>query len=754
MNIGNIDIGVALDKDKFDKSVKGLQGSLGSMGSKAKKMGISFTKNVALPLAAGGVAAFAFSKKMAGSLDDIDKMSSRLGMSAEAFQEWDFILSQSGVSIDQMQMGMKKMSQMAVDAAEGGVKGSEAFEKLGISVTDSTGKMKGQTELFEETVVQLQGMESGIEKTNLAQELFGRTGQEMLPLLNAQAGGIEELKKKAHELGIIQSGEAIDAGVQFTDTLDQTERMLGSVAKELASNLLPKFNDLLQWVQSNLPTIKRVATDVFNALGTVMSVATNTIGAFIEIGKGIAPLFDSMQSASSRATSNILSDARTRKTSLEGELKQTLSVKDEKIAAVNEERKAAITAKNVEIDAAKEVLEEEKTSLKKRLDNVDNFTENSIDAAKESADARIKEIDRELKEFEDAKEEEMKLLDDVYDKQIKLLSKEEQEKIKKIQNEIDGINNITAMEEEEIKKRKETEKISNLKSEIQAAETVEEKKKLEKELSDFKAELAREELLNSREDRISELEAEISSTEEEYDAKEEIMKNQYDTAKSILDQSVVDKRAAAEEEKTMQQEKLAQLEKNLKSSAANQKSIITQQMKDVDVEMDNLNSSMTKGLNEPFDAAIEKIDNEFAPRMEQLVKDIKKASDDITDAEDKLEEIEDKKAEDALDFIKKKEEESSGIFGIGVSDKSLEKYNQRANGGHVTKGSSYITGEREPELFTAEQSGRITPMSDLAGAGGINININKMQVRNDNDIKRVSRELFNMVTSTNRGSGR
>src|SRR6056297_2100088 len=113
MNIGSIDIDVGLNQKGFDKSLKGIQDKAKKMSKSMANFGKKFAKNVALPMAAGGAAALAFSKKVAGSLDRVDKMSQQLGMSTDAFQEWDFILSQSGVSIDQMQMGMKTLAQRA-----------------------------------------------------------------------------------------------------------------------------------------------------------------------------------------------------------------------------------------------------------------------------------------------------------------------------------------------------------------------------------------------------------------------------------------------------------------------------------------------------------------------------------------------------------------------------------------------------------------------------------------------------------------
>lgn len=248
--------------EKTDSKAKKISKSFGNMSKKVGKAGIA----VGTMAAAAGGAMFGFAKKTGEALDRVDKMSQRLGMSAESFQNWDFILSQSGVSIDQMQMGMKTLAQRAVQAADGVGKGAENFAQLGIDVKNANGEMKGQTELFEEAITKLQGMESGMEKTALAQELFGRSGQELLPLLNSEAGSIEDLKARAEELGLVQSDEMVKAGAAFTDSVDETTRMLKSMGTEVAVNLLPIVNNFLVWIKKSMPQIRAFFESAFNII--------------------------------------------------------------------------------------------------------------------------------------------------------------------------------------------------------------------------------------------------------------------------------------------------------------------------------------------------------------------------------------------------------------------------------------------------------------------------------------------------------
>lgn len=263
---------IFVDNEKANKSIA-------RTDSNAKKLTVSFGKAVKTAAkwtagaAALGTGLFAMANKTAQTTDRIDKLSQRLGLSREGFQEWEFVLSQAGVSIDSMQMGMKTLSQRMNESMEGSGKGAEAFRQLGISITQNM----SQEEAFNKTITALQNMDDGIQKASLAQEIFGRNGQELLPLLNSQAGSVDELKQKAQELGLVISDDAVNAGVKFTDTLDQVKRSGGALVTKIGAAVMPGIQQLLDWVLSNMPIIQSKVQGVFSVINFLIIGFTKTI---------------------------------------------------------------------------------------------------------------------------------------------------------------------------------------------------------------------------------------------------------------------------------------------------------------------------------------------------------------------------------------------------------------------------------------------------------------------------------------------
>ena len=249
MSDGSIRIDTKIGTENVSKDLKKLSASLKDGVEKAAK-----GATVALAGVAAGIAGIAaVSKKFADTTGRIADMSQALGLSKRGFQELDYALKLSGSSIDSMQMGMKALMEKAES-------GSKDFDRLGVSIRNVDGSMRNQEDILRETISAFQRMENGTEKAMLAQELFSRSGQELMPILNAEAGNLEELTKRAGELGLVLSDETISAGEALGDAFDELELS----GKTLISNIFAPF----------APLVKNVANWMMELTGNVSTAVT------------------------------------------------------------------------------------------------------------------------------------------------------------------------------------------------------------------------------------------------------------------------------------------------------------------------------------------------------------------------------------------------------------------------------------------------------------------------------------------------
>lgn len=255
-----------------------LSTSIGQKIGKAAKIGAASL--AAMTAAAGAATAKITSqvKQQAEYADSIDKMSQKMGLTAEAYQEWDFIMQHSGTSMEAMKAGMKTLASAAETNAG-------AFEKLGISQKRLS--EMSQQELFEATLSGLQGIQSETERTYLAGQLLGRGATELGPLLNTSAEDVEAMRQQVHDLGGVMSDEAVKAGAAFQDSLQNFNTVLAGINRGLTSDLLPGVTRAMDGLSAILSGDDTGFNVLKEGVDNVVSSIVEKIPKFIELGATI-----------------------------------------------------------------------------------------------------------------------------------------------------------------------------------------------------------------------------------------------------------------------------------------------------------------------------------------------------------------------------------------------------------------------------------------------------------------------------------
>lgn len=168
--------------------------------------------------------------------DHIDKMSQKMGISTDAYQEWDFIAQHCGTSMDSLKTSMVKLDTAAAN-------GSEAFQKLGISAEEA--RNMSREELWNKTIKGLTGIEDQTERARIAQELFGKGATEMGALLNMSSDDIDAMRQQAHDLGIVLNEEDIKAAAAFQDSLQNMTQSFQGLKNQLMSEFLPGITTVM-----------------------------------------------------------------------------------------------------------------------------------------------------------------------------------------------------------------------------------------------------------------------------------------------------------------------------------------------------------------------------------------------------------------------------------------------------------------------------------------------------------------------------
>jgi hypothetical protein len=299
-----ISVGDALLKVGVD--TKEATSKLEDFGNKIKATGQSISRASTPFLVAGGAIVGALTgivMKAATVGEQMDKMSLRTGISVENLSRLRYAADLSGVGIEGVETSLKFLTKGMNDASNGTGTAMKAFEELGIKVVDANNNLRPTIDVMKEAATKIAAIENPAKQAALAMEMFGaRSGTDLLPLLKEGGKGIDELMKKADDLGITMSTKSATAAAEFNDSLDTLKASLGGVGVTIGTTLMPIVMDFVN--NSILPLIKKfqeipietLMRDIkilagVGGIGLLIGTVGKLIGAITSIGPAVSILF-------------------------------------------------------------------------------------------------------------------------------------------------------------------------------------------------------------------------------------------------------------------------------------------------------------------------------------------------------------------------------------------------------------------------------------------------------------------------------
>lgn len=224
--------------------------------------------------------------------DDLADASIRTGASVEALQELGFAASQSGASAETINHALTKLTMTMGSAAQGGGEAAKAFAALGVKVTDGEGKLRRSDEVFTDLATAVAKIKNPSERSAKALDVFGRAGIQLLPMLAEGEEGLEKLRQKARDMGLVMSGEAVAAGAELNDSLgalkDGYESLKRDLAGPIIEALLPVVKGITEWVKANRSLIRSGIQNFVKGLTTVFTGIAKAVGWLISNWKLLA----------------------------------------------------------------------------------------------------------------------------------------------------------------------------------------------------------------------------------------------------------------------------------------------------------------------------------------------------------------------------------------------------------------------------------------------------------------------------------
>ena len=283
----------AADMGKAKQAVKSNATGMQRAMEKTKK-GFNGTIKAIKVMSVAGAAAGLVLGKMIGTAiknaDEFTKMAQSIGVSVESLTGLTHAADLSGVSASVLQKSLKKVAQGAAEAAGGTGLAKDALALLGVEVLDASGKLKNSDQIMFDVADKFAMMEDGAAKTALSMDIFGKSGTDMIIMLNQGSEGIKEMVGEAQELGMVMDLETGQAAERFRDNLTRLKGVKVGLVNTITRAVLPtleSYTDSMVDSAKGTDTMTQAGEAAATALKLLLTGGTLVKTTFDAVGSTI-----------------------------------------------------------------------------------------------------------------------------------------------------------------------------------------------------------------------------------------------------------------------------------------------------------------------------------------------------------------------------------------------------------------------------------------------------------------------------------
>ena len=248
---------------------------------------------VAVAAVAAGKAIFDLTKNAGKWADELLTTSAQTDVSAQTLQEWAYAARFIDTEVEDMTKGMSRVVAAMKESVKGGKDYIEVAEGIHVSMVGANGQMKSTEQVFYDTIDALGGIEDATLRDIAAQDIFGKSYQDMKPLIDAGSEALLRYAAEAHAAGLILSDEAIRALGGFDDQMQQVNARLETAGRLSALVFLPSVSGMVGGITDILSTITTALSDGFQEsdITTISDAITDQLKLAVDAVADNAPAF-------------------------------------------------------------------------------------------------------------------------------------------------------------------------------------------------------------------------------------------------------------------------------------------------------------------------------------------------------------------------------------------------------------------------------------------------------------------------------
>lgn len=283
-NIDSTNKSIENQKKAFNELITSMDGAKAASADLAKQIA---TVSAALVAAVAGL--FASTKSAAEWADNVNTLAKTTGIGTAEIQKFMYASDIVDVSIETLSGSLAKLTGAMTNARNNAKSAAaEGFSKLGVSVTDVTGALRDREQVFYETIDALGRIANETERDAIAMNIFGRSAQELNPLIQGGVHTLKELGDEAERAGLILDQKTLDSLNGFNDKLDLLKSKGTAIKNLAASEMTPALDVLLEVADELLDDISEMAQSgelhvIASELGSAIKEAASVLKNLVKI---------------------------------------------------------------------------------------------------------------------------------------------------------------------------------------------------------------------------------------------------------------------------------------------------------------------------------------------------------------------------------------------------------------------------------------------------------------------------------------
>ena len=236
---------------------------------------------------------------VAALADELNTLSKTTSLSTETIQEFRYASSFLDVSESTLTGSLTKLTKTMYSASTGTKSAVEAFEKLHVEFRNGDGSLRNSYDVFLDIIDALGQIDDEVTRDGVAMSVFGKSAQELNPLIIAGSGRLADLAEEAHNVGYVMDQETLDAMSAVNDDIDRMKLQFEALKNEMGRAVLPVIEEVIIALKDFVAAVdwQTVGQIVYAALMVVVGafeaayyIVKTVIDIFIALGNTMEKL--------------------------------------------------------------------------------------------------------------------------------------------------------------------------------------------------------------------------------------------------------------------------------------------------------------------------------------------------------------------------------------------------------------------------------------------------------------------------------